>query len=50
MFNWLSQEIVTPTFWGYLDEYIDKAHSNVTFTGYVPEIDLCNFFGRAMLR
>jgi glycosyltransferase involved in cell wall biosynthesis len=36
-----------PNFPGYIDEYIEKAPSKVTFTGYVPEIDLCNVFGMA---
>ena len=36
-----------PNFPGYLDQFIKNASSKVIFTGYVPEKDLCNVFGKA---
>jgi glycosyltransferase involved in cell wall biosynthesis len=36
-----------PNYPRYLDQYIQKAPSKVTFTGYVPETNLCNVFGKA---
>jgi glycosyltransferase involved in cell wall biosynthesis len=36
-----------PKYPGYLDEFIKNAPSKVVFKGYVPEEDLCRFFGMA---